>query len=103
MRKVYVAHPFGGKEKNKQSVETLIRKMVKHNPDTLYISPIHATGYLYNDVGYEHGMEYCFELLRDCDELLLCEGWEGSKGCNLEKDFAEKNKILVNYTMAVKK
>ena len=97
MKKVYVAHPYGGKEENKLSVETLVRKMVKHNPNILYFSPIHSTGYLYNDVGYKLGMEYCFELLKVCDELLLCEGWENNVGCNMEKKFAEENNIPINY------
>ena len=97
MKRVYVAHPYGGKEENKQSVETLIREMVKNYPDVLYLSPIHAMGYLYNDVEYEHGMQYCFALLKTCDELLLCEGWETSRGCKMEKEFAEKNEIFINY------
>lgn len=97
MKRIYVAHPYQGKKENKQLVEELIRKMVNEHPDILYISPIHSVGYLYNDVTYEHGMEYCFELLKSCDELLLCEGWETSRGCNMEKEFAEENGIPINY------
>jgi hypothetical protein len=99
MKKIYVAHPFGGKIENMLSVETLVRKMVKHNPNILCISPIHATGYLYNDVEYEVGMNYCFELLKLCDELLLCKGWENSRGCNMEKEFAEEHGIPINYVL----
>lgn len=99
MKRVYVAHPYSGKEENKASVETLIRKMVKNYPDILYISPIHALGYLYNDVEYEHGMQYCFELLKACDELLLCGGWKDSRGCKMEKEYAEKNGIPINYAI----
>jgi len=95
MKKVYVAHPYGGKEENKQNVESIIRKLTRENPDTFFISPIHATGFLYTDVSYEHGMQYCFELLKMCDELLLCPGWQNSRGCNLEKPYAESLGIPV--------
>ncbi len=97
MKRVYVAHPYGGNEGNKTKVESIVRTMVRTNPDILYISPIHAVGYLYNDVKYLVGMEYCFELLRSCDELVLCEGWEDSRGCKLEKKFAENNGIPIYY------
>ncbi len=99
MKRVYVAHPYGGNEENKLKVEDLVRKMVKNDSDILYISPIHSTGYLYNDVEYEKGMEYCFELLSICDELLLCEGWENSRGCKMEKAYAEKYGIPINLVI----
>lgn len=99
MRKVYVAHPYGGKEENKKHVEEFIRKAANNYPDTLFLSPIHAMGYLYNDVGYEHGMRYCLELLGLRDELILCEGWEESKGCNMEKTFADEHAIPIKYVL----
>lgn len=97
MKKIYVAHPYHGEEGKKQKVEALIRDLVKKYPDVLYVSPIHALGFLYNDVDYDQGMQYCFGLLETCDELLLCEGWENSKGCNLEKEFADDHGIAINY------
>lgn len=95
MKKVYVAHPYGGKEENKQAVENIIRQFVKQHPDIFFVSPIHSIGFLYHDVDYEHGMKYCFELLRMCDELWLCPGWQKSLGCNMEKKFAEEHGIPV--------
>lgn len=97
MKKIYVAHPFNAEEKNKKSVEAIIKSLVERDPTTLYISPIHATGYFYKDVSYEQGMEYCYELLRHCDELLLCRGWEESRGCNLEKAYAENHNIPIRF------
>ena len=97
MKRIYVAHPYNGKEINKTRVEEFIRKMVKNNTDIMPVSPIHAMGYLYNDVGYEQGMQYCLELLKTCDELLLCEGWEESIGCKMEKAYAENHGIPINY------
>jgi hypothetical protein len=95
MKRIYVAHPYGGKPENKNKVERIVKDLARENPLILYISPIHATGFLYNDVDYLTGMDYCFELLSLCDELILCEGWENSRGCNMEKAFAEKHGIPI--------
>jgi len=95
MKKIYVAHPFGGKDENRQKVEAIIKKLLKKHPDKHFISPIHATGFCYNDIPYSQGMELCFELLSICDELWLCEGWKESKGCNLEFEYALKHGIPI--------
>jgi hypothetical protein len=97
MKKIYVAHPYGGQEENKQSVEKIIKKLIKNNPDVLYFSPIHCFEYTYFYVSYEQGMEYCLGILKTCDELILCPGWEKSRGCNIEKKYAEDNSIPINY------
>lgn len=101
MRKVYVAHPYGGKEENKESVEEIIRGLVRSEEEknTVYLSPIHALGFLYDDVTYEKGMEYCLELLGDCNELFLCPGWEQSRGCNMEFDYSLKHNKVINVTL----
>ena len=88
MEKVYVAHPYGGEEENKQKVEEIIKQLIQNNPDTLYVSPIHCTGFYYHDVTYEKGMEYCFKLLDMCDTLLLCGNWKHSTGCCMEYGYA---------------
>jgi hypothetical protein len=97
MFKVYVAHPYDGKEENKLSVEEKIVKLALENPDRLYISPIHTLGYLYSVLSYEEGMTLCFGLLGMCDILILCEGWEDSAGCRLEKEYALSNGIPTIY------
>jgi hypothetical protein len=97
MKKVYVAHPYSGLEENKQKVEAIVKQLVKQDPDTLYISPIHTTGFYYFDISYEKGMEHCEELLWSCDELLLCDGWENSRGCKLEKAMAESWSMPIRY------
>ena len=34
-------------------------------------------------------------MLKRCDELWLCEGWEDSKGCNIERDWAIENGMKI--------
>lgn len=97
MKKVYVAHPYGGKDENRQLVEKIILGLILLNNDTVYISPIHALGYLYEALTYDEGMEHCYALLKNCQELLLCEGWEYSEGCNLEYKYATDHNIPISY------
>jgi nucleoside 2-deoxyribosyltransferase len=97
MKKVYVAHPYGGEEENKQKVEEIIKQLIQNNPDTLYVSPIHCTGFYYHDVTYEKGMEYCFKLLDMCDRLLLCGDWKHSTGCCMEYGYAVARRKDISY------
>lgn len=93
----YVSHPYGGKEENKIKVEAFIRAKAKSDPKNVYISPIHAFGYLYNYVEYWIGITMCLELLLRCDALILCPGWEQSAGCRAEKLYAEGHGIPIFY------
>lgn len=96
-KKVYIAHPYDGLEHNKINVENIIKDLIKKHDDVLFISPIHLFGYLYYDVPYEEGMEYCLEILKECDELWLCKGWEGSRGCCMEFDYATEHCIPIKF------
>ena len=77
---IYISHPYGGKEENKLKIEAIVRKLVKENPGVTYISPVHAFGYLYNDVDYETGLEYCLNLLDVSDRMLVFGDWKYSRG-----------------------
>ena len=33
--------------------------------------------------------EYDLEILRKCDGIILCPGWEASKGCKKEREWAK--------------
>lgn len=98
MKLIYIAHPFSGKQENVQRVEEVIKKLLAVFPDNYsFYSPLHATGFFYNLIDYEKGMEHCFEVLRRCNELWLCDGWENSRGCRLEKEFAQQHNIPIAY------
>lgn len=83
---VYVAHPYGTDPKNAAKVEDIIRDLVDKYPRYCFISPIHAFGFLYEDVDYEEGMEHCYTLLNICDEIWI---YGDSQGTRLEREFAE--------------
>jgi len=95
MRIAYIAHPFEGKRRNIRKVERIIKKLLPKYPDYVFYSPLHATGFYYHDVPYQKGMEHCLTLLSKADELWLCEGWQQSRGCRLEREYAQKHGIPI--------
>lgn len=93
---IYVAHPYNNEEENKKAVEEIIKTLVTNNPEHTFISPIHTFGFMYDFVdNYVQGINMCFNLLSVCKKLILCGDWESSKGCKLEKGFAESRGIPI--------
>ena len=84
MRKIYIAHPFGGKQENKDKVTELIKCLAHHNPGTLFLSPIHNQGFYYDEIDYNEGMELCYTLMDLADEVYFPACWKESRGCQLE-------------------
>ncbi len=97
MKLVYIAHPFGGKQENIADVEKTIKDLLCCHLDTSFYSPLHATGFFYDDMTYLNGTEHCFEALSRCDELWLCDNWEDSRGCNMEYAYAKARGMKIRY------
>ncbi len=97
LRLIYLAHPFGGEQKNVDRVEKIIKGLLHQHPDCTFYSPLHATGFFYGQLPYLEGMEHCFEALSRCDELWLCEGWYNSQGCNMEYGFAKAKGVPIKF------
>ena len=53
-----------------------------------------SSAYLDGDE-YQRGLDVCLELLKKCDILVICPGWENSKGCKQEVKLAIDNNIPV--------
>jgi len=92
---IYVSHPYSGDVKNKHKVERIIRKLVIDEPNEIFISPVHAFGFMYNDVDYDKGMDMCLALLSKCHKMYVFGSWTQSKGCQREILFAENLKMQV--------
>lgn len=92
---IYVCHEFGGKQENLDKVEELIKRLIEAYPNTFFISPLHTTGFLYHEVSYEKGMEYCITLLDMCDEMMTFGKRSMSKGCKIEKEYCGRYKIPI--------
>lgn len=115
---IYVAHPYGGDEKNAMAVKQIIEDLTEGNHPMLankipayhtvsdpriqaiseiqanelmnavYVSPIHQQGFMYEGTPYLTGLQKCLVLLSRCDMLLLCGNWKRSKGCMAELGYA---------------
>lgn len=85
---IYISHPYGNKESNKQKVEAIIQELIKENSEHTYISPIHAFGFMYDWVSYDDGILMCLRLLERCDFMFVYGDYLASKGCGIEIAYA---------------
>lgn len=90
---VYISHPSKGKQENTFKAEELIKQLHKEFPDYLFVSPLHAFGFMYHEVDYIDGLEMCLWLLSKCDCMWVFGDIEDSVGCNAEIAYCQKNKI----------
>ena len=92
MKKVYIAHPLRGenREKNVAEVTKICKKITELFPDVLPISQIHSFSLLDDcgKEGEEKAMELCIEMLKNCDEVWFFGNWAKSEGCSAEYDAA---------------
>jgi len=88
MKKIYVAHPFGGREIQKVIIGEICRRIIKLG--AMPISPVHMFGFMDDGVPDERkrAMEFCEEIIQYMDELWLCGAWEKSEGCQREHNIA---------------
>ena len=90
---IYVSHPYGGKEANLKAVEAIVERLTQKDRANVYVSPIHAFGYLYDQVDYLHGLSMCIELLSRCDRMLVFGDWQSSVGCKAEIEYCNAHGI----------
>lgn len=90
---IYCSHKFGGKLENAKAAELKIKRLQLADPSNTYISPIHAFGFMYNEVDYETGLQWCLDLLGKCDAMVVLS--EESRGVKVEIDYCHANKIPV--------
>ena len=92
---IYCSHKFGGKLENAKAAELKIKKLQLADPSNTYISPIHAFGFMYNDMDYDAGLRLCLDLLRKCDKMVVLS--EKSKGVEIEIGYCITARIPVEF------
>ena len=92
---VYISHPFQNNPENVKKIEDIIKGLHKCFPSYLFISPVHAFGFLYNSTTYEQGLYMTLFLLETCaDEMwVFGEDWRNSTGVKAEIEYCKKHNI----------
>lgn len=86
---IYVSHPYGGLEENKERVEKIILEEMKRYPDYLFLSPISTFGFKGQAISYGEGLAECLWLLAQSDEVWVYGDYENSRGCRTEIWYCE--------------
>lgn len=84
MKKIYVAHPFGGKKENYQSISDICNRLTAMK--LMPISPVHAFSFLddLNHVERKQALVFCIDLMKFADEVWVFGDWGSSEGCKAE-------------------
>ena len=95
MKRVYIIHPFQGKEKNRKKIDQICRAVA--NMGFLPVSPVHAFSFLDDNVPGERelALKLCQELVKSCDQAWCFGEWEKSEGCKIEIQAAEEADVSV--------
>ena len=92
----YVAHAYGGEEKNIKSAKKITHDLQINDLENTYICPLLAFSQLeYGEIGYNEEMDLCLDILSICDKLIVAS--EVSKGVVMEIDFANSVNMEVEY------
>ena len=85
---MYLAHKYQGKQKNIKRVKKIAHDLQMENPAHCVVCPLLNFSCLgYGEIGYEHEMEICLDLLSVCDVLIVAS--DISDGVQKEIDFAK--------------
>ncbi len=95
-RLIYLSHPYGGNQDNIKELENCIRKLYAN--DSIYehfsfVSPLHCYSFMYDETEYNRGLQYCIDLLANCDMMILIGDWTNSAGCTAERTYCLLNDI----------
>ena len=102
MKRVYIIHPFQGKEENRKKIDKICRAVAKMG--FLPVSPVHAFGFLKDEVPEERelALKLCQELVKGCDQAWRFGDWEKSEGCNIEIRVAKRAGIpIVDFGIVI--
>ena len=96
---VYISHGYGGKKKNLDEIEEVMKIANKVFPDYLFINPVGCFSSLYSEVDYNKGLDMTLCLLDElCDEMWVCdENYQKSRGCLIEIYYCDKFNIPYKF------
>ena len=94
MRKIFVSHPFTGNEKiNRADAASIVSDLQQMHPDMQFFNPLEIFRTMEGLCDEHVILAACMNLIRGCDAVLQCDGWEKSAGCRAEAAFAILNDV----------
>ena len=97
MKWYYISHPYTGNEKeNRKKAADVQRHLHEMYADIMCINPLAMFAPL-AELSYEKIMTYCLEALRQADAVIMCRGYEKSRGCMREYEAAKREGIPVLF------
>ena len=94
---IFLSHPFKDEPKvNRKRVDYLAKEIVRDNPNTIILSPLHAFSYFENDNMREAIMEECYSMIDKADKVIAIQ-YDGfmSSGQSDELLYAEEAGIPI--------
>ena len=98
MKWYYISHPYtGNEEENRKKAADVQRHLHEMYADIMCINPLAMFAPL-ADLSYEEVMTYCLEVMQPADAVIMCSGYEKSRGCMREYEAAKQGgKTILFY------
>ena len=89
MIKIFVSHPLTGNEKkNRSNAIRVVASLQQEHPGVQFLNPLEIFRPLDGLCPEYAILAACMNLIRGCDAVLQCDGWEKSAGCRAEAAYA---------------
>ena len=98
MKWYYISHPYtGNEEENRKKAADVQRHLHEMYADIMCINPLAMFAPL-AALSYEEVMTYCLEVMQPADAVIMCSGYEKSRGCMREYEAAKQGgKTILFY------
>ena len=102
--KIYLSHPYGGKQENMVKAARLARvykaQWEKEGRDNVLVNPLEIFAGLSGVVDEDAILYAAIDLMRGCDAVMFAPGWENSVGCQTERDVCREEGIEAYFVPA---
>lgn len=93
--KVYISGPITGVEGYMQQFDEAERKLSAE--ENIVINPARVNAALPGETTHEQYMKMSYTMMDMCDIVFFLPGWQQSKGCNLEMQYAIEHGMTITF------
>lgn len=95
MKKIYISLPISGRPLEEARLNADCIKAVLSRAGHQTVSPF--DNYVGKNPTYVDCLIYSLRIIAGCDAIFLCNGWQFSRGCRIERTFAEELGKTIMY------